>query len=134
MPAFCSLEVLTHRAAFSIASAFVSNGPLGAFVDTSTQYQPSDRLSVFPKNTPTFGGTLLILPPFHANAVSSVFDPVDDLATESCFRDKDRLFCRSPHTGVMANGLGFGLVAEATANYTRFPDKVPAYPQGKALA
>jgi hypothetical protein len=58
---------------------------LGAFVDTSTQYQPSDRLSVFPKNTPTFDGTLLIPPPFHANAV---FDPVDDLATESRFLDK----------------------------------------------
>jgi hypothetical protein len=61
---------------------------LGDFVDTSTQYQPSDRLSVFPKNTPTFDGTLLIPPPFHANAVSGVFDPVDDLATESYFLDK----------------------------------------------
>jgi hypothetical protein len=34
----------------------------------------------------------------------------------------------------MATGLGFGVVAEATANYTPFPDKIPAYLQGKVLA
>jgi hypothetical protein len=34
----------------------------------------------------------------------------------------------------MANRLGFGVVAEATADYTPFRDKIPAYLQGKALA
>jgi hypothetical protein len=36
----------------------------------------------------------------------------------------------------MANGFGFGVgvVAEATANYTPFRDKIPGYLQGKALA
>jgi hypothetical protein len=68
LAALCSSAVLTHRTAFSIAWAFVSNGPLGAFVDASTQYQPSDRLSAFPKNTPTFDGRLPILSPFHLAA------------------------------------------------------------------
>jgi hypothetical protein len=34
----------------------------------------------------------------------------------------------------MANGLGFGVVADATANYIPFRDKIPAFLQGKALA